>query len=79
MVPHRPSSEAKLKCREVEFRALSHQKLSHPARAGDVMPAAPPRRLFEANSVLFLDASSILRWPLEASSILIRCKVLSAC
>jgi hypothetical protein len=40
MVPHRLSTEAKLKCREVEFRALNQQRLTHPARADDVTP--PP-------------------------------------
>lgn len=64
MVPHRLSTEAKLKCREVEFRALNQQKLTHPARVGDVMPAAPPRQLFQVEAYhsrtfrLFLDGLS---------------------
>lgn len=76
MVPHRLSTEAKLKCREVEFRALNQQMLTHQTRAGDVMPA-PPRQLFQVEA--YLDASSILRWPLEASSIFIDRKALSTC
>lgn len=71
MVPHRLSTEAKLKCREVEFRALNQQRLTHPARAGDVAPAAPPRRLFQVEAYhswtlrLFLDGLSRRRLSLS--------------
>ena len=42
MVPQRLSTEAKLKCREVEFRALNQQRLTHPARADGTMSRPPP-------------------------------------